>query len=134
MPVSNPTIVNSVFDGASAAITGGKAIANAIFTTANAIDSVSQPRYNNDSLYSRRDAPSPQNAVIQYQPSTYPWASQMYNGYGFGQQGQIINGYNGITNPNYGRTGFYTGGTWGVGSSTMNRPNGAAWFDQGVWG
>lgn len=129
----NPTIVNTVFDGASAAITGGKAIADAIFTTANAIDSVTQSQYNGNSLYSRRDAPCPQQAPAQYQPSTYPWASQTYTGYGFGQQGQMINGYNGITNPNYGHTGFYTGGTWSTTMST-NRPNGSAWFDQGVWG
>lgn len=139
MESNNPGIVNSVFDGAAAFIEGGKAVANAAFTTLSDVNNITNNPYNNQGgggMYSRRDSGYQSAQPTQYQPSTYPWASQSYlNGYA---QQQGTPGYQGFTNPNYGKPGFYGGGFGSFSSAfpsfgqTMS--GSSNWYDRSVWG
>ena len=137
--MEGPSVVNQVFDGAGALVNGGKAIANAAFTTMDMINNIGQNlnQPQQQMMYSRRDSgyQLPQQSV-PYQPSTYPWAHQVYGGYGFTQQGyQNGPGYPGISNPNYGRNGFYGQSMFTTGTSNFeNRPIGSNWMDRGIWG
>jgi hypothetical protein len=135
----DPSLVNSVFNNAYSVIQGTQAAANAAFTAVDSIKSIADNTAETMSSFSRRDNTYPQmQQPVQYQPSTYPWAAQTYNGYNFGQQNQFPNGYPGITNPSYGKNGFYTGNSgWMSQSSSFmnqNQPMGTAWFNQGIWG
>lgn len=130
-------LVNSVFNAGTAALQGGQAMANAVFTTADninkIIDTSTQP-----SSWSRRDIGYQQNPQpMQYQPSTYPWATQSYMNYGFDQTNHVVQGYPGITNPNYGQSGYYQTGFMGS-AFAPDTPSlgqgGSAWYDKGVWG
>lgn len=142
--MENASVVNQVFDGAGALLNGGKAIANAAFTTLDVINNMSGNNTQNyqqpQQMYSRRDSgyQMPQQG-ISYQPSTYPWAQQTFGGYGFTQQGYMNNGpgYPGIANPGYGRQGYY-GQTWMGGNPSSgfgnnNGPIGVNWTSQSVW-
>jgi hypothetical protein len=139
MNTGTPAIVGQVFDGANAMIEGGKAIANMAFTTFDTLNNIqNNPSYQPaDGMFSRRDVgyQQPQQA-IQYQPAAYPWASHQSQ-YGYGQQPQLTPGYSGITNPNYGKPGFFGGGgSFGTAFSTYGMPQTrmSNWFDKGIWG
>lgn len=142
--MGDPNVINQVFDGAGTLLNGGKAIANAAFTTMDVFSNLAnggnaQQQQQAPQMFSRRDMgyQMPQQS-IGYQPSTYPWAQQTFGGYGFTNQGYQNNGpgYPGISNPNYGRHGFY-GQTWYGGQSQLfgnnnNGPIGSNWTN-GIW-
>lgn len=116
-------VVDIVFDNARTLINAGQSFTETFCNTVDALQNPSQPSeysrrklgYNNGQQY----AMAPQ----VYQPADYPWAPQtipMAGNYGFGNQPQMymgFGGYPGISNPNYGMTGFYNGfqgtGAWG---------------------
>lgn len=118
-------IIDSVFDGANTLLNAGQAIAQTAFT---AYDAFQNPNAAHE--FSRRNAGmmgcQQTGQIPMYQPSAYPWADQPVAGpgnYGFGMQSQTFstNGYPGITNPNYGVTGFYgvyQSGSWGASPAT----------------
>ena len=137
--MNDPNLVQSVFDGMNMAINGGKKVADVAFTTIDAINSIgnSQPQ---QQLYSRRDTgyqmPA-QQMTPQYRPSTYPWEQQTYGGYGFTQQGfqNSAPGYPGISNPNYGLSGYYGQTTFGSSNwSSGNNQFESNWWEHGLWG
>lgn len=130
--ITNST-VSAVFDGASTMVNAGRAISETAFTAINDMRNLAQQANQQMGGYSRRDAVQTQPAPQFYQPSVYPWAVQQYAGYAYGNQNAIV-GYPGITNPNYGKPGFYTG-MQVVGapmSQNIRTPQGSAWCN--AWG
>lgn len=135
--MENPAVAQ-VFDGIGAVVDGGRAIANMATNTFDILSNIGNPQ-GGGGLFSRRDynyqAPQQQ---AQYQPSTYPWATSpnVYGGYQMQPQGIV--GYPGITNPNYGHPGFYTGafnqnnsGLWSYNNQNANSSM-PTWVNQ-IW-
>ena len=127
----NQTVEN-VFNGISSVANGAAAACSGIqtgFTTFETLQNqrMQQQQQGQAGDFSRRNMPQFQQAQYQYQPPIYPWADANYTGYGFGVQPTMMNvGYPGITNPNYGKVGFYRQqtqvGAWG--SSMRSNNNG----------
>lgn len=141
--MADATIIDSVFQGLDAtraAVSGAETIAQTAVTTWDTINGIvnrQQP-----DMFSRRssDWASPmggnngflqqQQQSIPYQPASYVWASQpsVYGGYGYNFQNNQNQGYPGISNPNYGKVGYFTGG---YGEATVPSNGSSNWYD--VW-
>jgi hypothetical protein len=126
--MSNPT-VSAVFDGVNSVCNQ----ANSIIDTGRAFANTAMSAFDSLSNISRRDF-NYQMRPMTYQPTTYPWASQQY-GSPYGQQ-QGITGYPGISNPNYGRPGYFGSGF--INTSAFSQPqsqwNIPSWVEQSIWG
>lgn len=119
--------VQKVFGAMGSMANGAAAVGAAFQTGIGVFDQLQQQQQQMQTGdWSRRMLPpmyQPMQAPVpMYQPASYPWARQEYNGFGQPQQSF---GYNGISDPGYGFTAGYNSG--------MYQPQQPSWGNVGTY-